>query len=89
MWLNARNVEDETSSVFARKHPRRWKGRVSSFPTRYPEPSESNHEAARTPDLESRSPTLFLGRAWLTEKGSIQRRLGKFALCERFRSRRL
>jgi hypothetical protein len=47
----------------------RWKGRVSSFPTRYPAPSESNHEAVRTPDLESRSPTLFLGRAWLTGDG--------------------
>ena len=41
----------------------RWKGRVSSFPTRYPEPSESSHEAVRTPDLESRSLTLFLCRA--------------------------
>ena len=27
MWLNARKVEDETSSVFARKHRNRW-GRI-------------------------------------------------------------
>jgi hypothetical protein len=37
-----------------------WKGRVSSFPTRYPEPSESNHEAAsHTP---ARTPTWNPGR---------------------------
>ena len=39
---------------------------MSSFPTHHPARSESNHEAVRTPDLESRSTTLFLGRAWLT-----------------------
>jgi hypothetical protein len=50
MWLNARNVEDETSSIFARKEAPRWKGRVSSFPTRYPEPSESNHTSSGPQD---------------------------------------
>jgi len=64
MWLNARKVRRD----FVCFHPQapRWKGIVSSFPTRYPAPSESSHEAVRTPDLESRLPTLFLGRAWRT-----------------------
>ena len=65
MWLNARKVEDETSSVFARKHP---VGKVEclAFQRTRPARSESNHEAVRTPDLESRSTTLFLGRACRT-----------------------
>jgi hypothetical protein len=67
MWLNARKVEDETSSVFAREHP---VGKVECLAFQRAIPrllnGESNHEAVRTPDLESRSPTLFLGRAWRT-----------------------
>ena len=44
---------------------------MSSFPTHQSAPSESNHKAVRTPDLEFRSLTLFLGRAWLTGRRSV------------------
>jgi hypothetical protein len=42
MWLNARKSRRRDFVCFRPQAPR-WKGRVSSFPTRYPEPSESNY----------------------------------------------
>jgi hypothetical protein len=65
MWLNARKVEGETSSdLFSPASTPGWKGRVSSFPTRYPEPIPNLLNPTRgtrpsgpldRPDLESRS----------------------------------
>ena len=49
MWLNARKVEDETSSVFARKHP---VGKVECLAFQRAIPNLLNpttHEAVRTP----------------------------------------
>ena len=68
MWLNARKVEDETSSVFARKHP---VGKVECLAFQRAIPNLLNPTTRPSgpldrPDLESRSTTLFLGRAWLT-----------------------
>ena len=66
IWLNQRSKSRRRDFVCFRPQAPRWKGRVSSFPTHHPARSESNHEAVRTPDLESRSTTLFLGRACRT-----------------------
>ena len=68
MWLNARKVEDETSSVFARKHS---VGKVECLAFQRAIPNLLNPTTRPSgpldrPDLESRSTTLFLGRAWLT-----------------------
>ena len=68
MWLNARKVEDETSSIFARKHT---VGKVECLAFQRAIPNLLNPTTRPSgpldrPDLESRSTTLFLGRAWLT-----------------------
>jgi len=62
MWLNARKVEDETSSVFARKHT---VGKVDTLPFRAAigDPQAGLGRSSYPPDLESRSMTSFLGRA--------------------------
>ena len=67
MWLNARKVEDETCSVFARKHT---VGKVDTLPFRAAigDPQAGLGRSSYPPNLESRSTTSFLGRAWLTEK---------------------
>ena len=69
MWLNARKVEDETSSIFARKHT---VGKVDCLAFQRAIPNLLNPTTRPSgpldrPDLESRSTTLFLGRAWLTD----------------------
>jgi hypothetical protein len=70
MWLNARKVEDETSSIFARKHT---VGKVDCLAFQRAIPNLLNPTTRPSgpldrPDLESRSTTLFLGRAWLTAR---------------------
>ena len=64
MWLNARKVEDETSSVFARKHP---VGKVECLAFQRAIPNLLNPTTRPSgpldrPDLESRSATLDIGR---------------------------
>ena len=64
MWLNARKVEDETSSVFARKHP---VGKVECLAFQRAIPNLLNPTTGPSgpldrPDLESRSATLDIGR---------------------------
>ena len=60
--LNARKVEDGTSSVFARKHT---VGKVDTLPFRAAigDPQAGLGRSSYPPDLESRSTTSFLGRA--------------------------
>jgi len=70
MWLivNARKVEDETSSVFSRKakHPERWKGiECLAFQRTIPNllnPTTRPSGPLDRPDLESRSATLDRSR---------------------------
>ena len=64
MWLNARKVGDETSSVFARKHP---VGKVECLAFQRAIPNLLNPTTRPSgpldrPDLESRSATLDIGR---------------------------
>ena len=66
MWLNARKVEDETSSVFARKHP---VGKVECLAFQRAIPNLLNPATRPSGpldrpdlDLESRSVTLDIGR---------------------------
>ena len=64
MWLNARKVEDKTSSVFARKHP---VGKVECLAFQRAIPNLMNPTTRPSgpldrPDLESRSVTLDIGR---------------------------
>ena len=67
MWLNARKVEDETCSVFARKHT---VGKVDTLPFRAAigDPQAGLGRSSYPPDLESRSLTSFLGRICLTAR---------------------
>ena len=64
MWLNARKLEDETSSIFARKHP---VGKVECLAFQRAIPNLLNPTTRPSgpldrPDLESRSATLDIGR---------------------------
>ena len=64
MWLNARKVEDETSSIFARKHT---VGKVDCLAFQRAIPNLLNPTTRPSgpldrPDLESRSATLDIGR---------------------------